>query len=129
MEAGASANAIDENLRRTPLHLALRMPKLRSEVMGYLLTQGTDVSVLNFQNRTPLFSPLIHPHATLEMVQRFRHLSGKFDITDSNGNGPLHLVRSLRLARFLLASGADPATRTINGDSVSSDINVANLLW
>ncbi|KAF2033359.1 ankyrin [Setomelanomma holmii] len=105
VDAGASVNAHEHSVPRTPLHFALQLQEPPPEFVNYLLAHGADVNAPNWLGRTPFFQLLTRADATEEMVNRFRDLGGKLDVTYDDGNTPLHLVRSPRIAGWLLASG------------------------
>ena len=117
VDAGASINAREDFILRTPLHFALQLQYPPSELVEYLLAHGADLNVPNWMGRTPFFQLLTRADATEEAVERFKNLGGKIDVPDDDGNTPLHLVQSPRIASLLLASGASPATKNKHGQT------------
>lgn len=117
VDAGASINAHEDIIPRTPLHFALQLQDPPPELVDYLLTQGADVNVPDWMGRTPFFQLLTRADATQEAVDCFKNLGGKLDVTDDDGNTPLHLVQNPRIASLLLASGASPATKNKHGET------------
>ncbi|KAH7095098.1 ankyrin repeat-containing domain protein [Paraphoma chrysanthemicola] len=115
--AGASVNAVDDWVARTPLHFALQLQYPPSELIDYLLVHNADVNVPNHMGRTPFFQLLTRSDATEEMVRRFQRLGGSLDVMDDEKNTPLHLVKRPEIASLLLVSGADPASKNKYGQT------------
>jgi ankyrin repeat protein len=117
VDAGASVNAQDEAMQLAPLHYALQLRPLHLELLDYLLDHGAEVNTPDHRGCTPVFELLRHPAATEELIGRFKQAGGHFDITDTDGNTPLHIAESLNIASWLLASGANPAAQNIRGET------------
>jgi ankyrin repeat protein len=126
--AGASVNAADDWIRRTPLHFALQLQYPPPRLIDYLLVQGADVNVPNWMGRTPFFQLLTRLDATEEMVRRFQRLGGNLDVMDHDKNTPLHLVASPEIASLLLTSGASPASKNKYGQTPLHQANYAGYI-
>jgi ankyrin repeat protein len=99
VDAGASVNAMDDWVARTPLHFALQLRHPPLILLEYLLDHGADPNTPNWMGRTPVFQLLTHPEATQDLIQRFKNAGGKFDIKDEDDNTRLHLVRIHSIAK------------------------------
>ncbi|KAH7085448.1 ankyrin repeat-containing domain protein [Paraphoma chrysanthemicola] len=132
--AGASVDAVDDWVTRTPLHFALQLQYPPPELIDYLLVHNADINISNYMGCTPFFQLLTRSDATEEMVRRFQRLGGSLDVMDEDRNTPLHLVKRPEIASLLLVSGADPAAKNKYGQtplhlaSCAGDIGVITQL-
>jgi ankyrin repeat protein len=114
---GASVNAVDDWVARTPLHFALQLKCPPLELIDYLLAQGANVNIPNWMGRTSFFQLLTRLDATEEMVRRFQRMGGNMDVLDHDKNTPLHLVKSPEITGLLLNSGASPVSKNRYGQT------------
>lgn len=91
---------------RSALHHAIFRQKLW--VIDYLISKGVDVNVQNNRGRT-----VFHSMQGREMTRgmkfcwdRLIRLNPDFNLQDTDGNTPLHLITNIRMVGIMLKNGA-----------------------
>ena len=136
LDAGADAN-VPSNGGETPLHLA--MNDSSGKIMRVLIEQGkAGINNKASDGRTPLFYVLDSHNA--ECALRLLQYRPDCTLTDTEGNGPLHVVlksflrpfkqdgpSNIDLIKALLAAGADPTLKNHQGQTALHVYHYDNL--
>lgn len=131
--AGASANALDPELQRAPLHIAISPGSPRAPaVVELLVSRGADLNAEDAKTKlTPLMAASIvvdtsGPFAVLELqkskliVERLLNLGADPGRATQGGETPLLVAVSagnIEVLRLLIARGAKPDQADAKGDT------------
>jgi len=124
LSSGAPVSGLDEH-GKPLIHIAVENPdtenRLTLEVLRVLLDAGADVNALDKEGNSPLHWAARRGNANAALL--LINNGARVDIQNPQGDQPLHWaarygnLRNTKIAKVLLAAGADPAAQNKNGET------------